>query len=106
MVFLGIPKALAARVGATHSSPNRLDALCPRRTFKAATALVSQLGARAGRGFYRVRLVECALSVHREPSGVHSVYMLAVNRLQDSPKAEYLSQIYMVAPIEVSSCRS
>ena len=102
MVFLGIPKALAARVGAAHSSPNRLsvsDALCPRTTFKAATALVSQLGARAGRGFYRVRLVECALSVHREPSGVHSAYMLAVNRLQDSPNGEYLSQIYMVAPI-------
>ena len=37
--------------------------------------------------------------MHREPSGVHRVCIPAVNRLQDPPKSQYLSQIYMVAPI-------
>jgi hypothetical protein len=47
----------------------------------------------------QARTLRCASSVHREPQRVYSAYIPAANRPQDSPKAEYLSQIYMVAPI-------
>jgi hypothetical protein len=63
------------------------------------SAYASNPAGPGGRRLRRVRAVGCTSSVHREPSTVRPAYTAAANRLQDPPKAQYLRQIYMVAPI-------